>query len=40
MTILVTGGSGLAGSAIVRELKKANKDVIGISSKNINFSML
>jgi GDP-L-fucose synthase len=37
MTILVTGGSGLAGSAIVRELKKANKDVIGISSKNINL---
>ena len=37
MTILVAGGSGLVGSAIVRELKRLNQDVIGISSKDINF---
>jgi GDP-L-fucose synthase len=37
MTILVAGGTGLAGSAIVRELEKANKKVIGISSKDVNL---
>jgi GDP-L-fucose synthase len=37
MTILVAGGSGLVGSAIVRELKRVNKKVIGISSKNVNL---
>ena len=37
MTILVAGGSGLVGSAIVRELKRVNKDVIGISSKDVNL---
>jgi len=37
MTILVAGGSGLVGSAIVRELKKLNQDVIGISSKDIDL---
>ena len=37
MTILVAGGSGLVGSAIVRELKGLNKDVIGISSKDVNL---
>ena len=37
MTILVAGGSGLVGSAIVRELKRLNQDVIGISSKDINL---
>jgi GDP-L-fucose synthase len=37
MTILVAGGTGLAGSAIVRELERVNKKVIGISSKNVNL---
>jgi GDP-L-fucose synthase len=37
MTILVAGGSGLVGSAIVRELKRLNQDVIGISSKDIDL---
>ncbi len=37
MTILVAGGSGLVGSAIVRELKRLNKDVVGISSKDVNL---
>lgn len=37
MTILVAGGSGLVGSAIVRELKELNKDVIGISSKDVDL---
>jgi GDP-L-fucose synthase len=37
MTILVAGGSGLVGSAIVRELKRLNQDVIGISSKDVNL---
>jgi GDP-L-fucose synthase len=37
MTILVAGGSGLVGSAVVRELKKTNKDVIGVSSKDLNL---
>jgi GDP-L-fucose synthase len=37
MTILVAGGSGLVGSAIVRELKRVNKDVVGISSKDVDL---
>ena len=37
MTILVAGGSGLVGSAIVKELKRLNKDVIGISSKDVDL---
>ena len=37
MTILVAGGTGLTGSAIVRELKRVNKKVIGISSKDVNL---
>ena len=37
MTILVAGGSGLVGSAIVRAYKKTNKDVVGISSKDLNL---
>ena len=37
MTILVAGGTGLAGSVIVRELGKVNKKVIGISSKEVNL---
>ena len=37
MTILVAGGTGLAGSAIVREFKRVNKEVVGISSKNVNL---
>jgi GDP-L-fucose synthase len=35
--ILVAGGTGLAGSAIVRELGRVNKKVIGISSKEVNL---
>jgi len=37
MTILVAGGSGLVGSAIVRELRRLNQDVIGISSKDVDL---
>lgn len=37
MTILVAGGTGLVGSAIVRELKRLNQDVIGISSKDVDL---
>jgi len=37
MTILVAGATGLAGSAIVRELTRDNKKVIGISSKDVNL---
>jgi len=37
MTILVAGGSGLVGSAIVRELERVNKEVIGISSKDVDL---
>ena len=37
MMILVAGGTGLAGSAIVRELGRVNKKVIGISSKEVNL---
>lgn len=37
MTVLVAGATGLAGSAILREFKKRNRDVIGISSKDLNL---
>jgi GDP-L-fucose synthase len=37
MTILVAGGSGLVGSALVRELKRLNQEVIGISSKDVDL---
>ena len=37
MKILVAGGTGLVGSAIVRELGRVNKKVIGISSKEVNL---
>jgi GDP-L-fucose synthase len=37
MKILVAGGSGLVGSAIVRELNRQSQKVIGISSKDINL---
>ena len=37
MTILVAGGSGLVGSAVVRELTRINQKVIGISSKDVNL---
>ena len=37
MTILVAGGSGLVGSAIVRELKRLNQDVLAISSKDVDL---
>jgi GDP-L-fucose synthase len=37
MKILVAGGSGLVGSAIVRAYEKTNEDVIGISSKDLNL---
>ena len=37
MAILVAGASGLVGSAIVRELERVNKKVIGISSKDLNL---
>jgi GDP-L-fucose synthase len=37
MTILVAGASGLAGSAIVRELTRIGKPVVGISSKDVDL---
>ena len=37
MTILVAGGTGLVGSAILREFKRVNRDVVGISSKDVNL---
>jgi GDP-L-fucose synthase len=37
MKILVAGASGLVGSAIVRELERVNKEVIGISSKDVDL---
>jgi len=37
MTILVAGGSGLVGSAIVRELKRLNQDVVSITSKDVDL---
>jgi GDP-L-fucose synthase len=37
MKMLVAGGTGLAGSAIIRELERVDKKVIGISSKDVNL---
>ena len=37
MTILVAGATGLAGSAIIRELTRIGKSVVGISSKDVNL---
>ena len=37
MTILVAGGSGLVGSAVIRELNRVNKKVVGIASKDVNL---
>ena len=37
MSILVLGGSGLVGSAIIRELERLDKKAIGVSSKEINL---
>ena len=37
MTILVAGGSGLVGSAVVRTLRQANRNVTGISSNDVNL---
>jgi GDP-L-fucose synthase len=37
MKILVVGATGLVGSALIRELKRENKDVTGISSKDVNL---
>ena len=37
MTILVAGSTGLAGSAILRELSRRNIPAIGVSSKNIDL---
>jgi GDP-L-fucose synthase len=37
MTILVAGATGLAGSAIVRELTRIGMPVVGISSRDVNL---
>jgi GDP-L-fucose synthase len=37
MTILVAGATGLAGSAIVRELTRIGRPVVGISSKDVEL---
>jgi GDP-L-fucose synthase len=37
MTILVAGATGLAGSAIVRELTRIDRPVVGISSKDVDL---
>ena len=37
MTILVAGATGLAGSAIVKELTSIGKTVVGISSKDVDL---
>ena len=37
MTILVAGATGLAGSAIVRELTRIGLPVVGISSRDVNL---
>lgn len=37
MTILVAGATGLAGSAIVRELERLQRPVVGISSRNLDL---
>jgi GDP-L-fucose synthase len=37
MTILVAGATGLAGSAIVKELNRIGRPVVGISSKDVDL---
>ena len=37
MTILVAGATGLAGSAIIRELTRIGKPVVGVSSKDVDL---
>ena len=37
MTILVAGATGLAGSAIIRELTRIGRSVVGISSKDVDL---
>ena len=37
MTILVAGATGLAGSAIVRELTRIGMPVVGVSSRDVNL---
>ena len=37
MTILFAGATGLAGSAIVKELKRIGRPVVGISSKDVDL---
>lgn len=37
MTVLVAGATGLAGSAIVRELRRIGTPVVGISSKQFDL---
>ena len=37
MTILVAGATGLAGSAIIRELTRIGRPVVGISSKDVDL---
>ena len=37
MTVLVAGATGLAGSAIVRELTRIGRPVVGISSKDVDL---
>jgi GDP-L-fucose synthase len=37
MTILVAGATGLAGSAILRELTSMGKSVVGVSSKDVDL---
>jgi len=37
MTILVAGATGLAGSAIVRELTRSGRPIVGISSKDVDL---
>ena len=37
MTILVAGATGLAGSAIVREITRIGRPVVGISSKDVDL---
>ncbi len=37
MSVLVAGGTGLVGSAIVRELEKQGRDVLAVNSKVVNL---
>jgi GDP-L-fucose synthase len=37
MTILIAGATGLAGSAIIRELTRIGRPVVGISSKDVDL---